>query len=244
MGNNSFMSRRAWVLAAALVFAVVGANSLHPRELYNQMYPVEALKRDAFHICNDADPTFIRAVWSEREACYNSMPHIIAVALGRVHPKEALTLAALTDPSRRAELMMMLATPPRQPVTAPRSFDNTSWLRSLSPSCADSNPVPPVSYTGPAGLGAAPEKRGSAALDGVVLGNLPPLPHAAKRGIAQQQDVPVIALNRHDSAPASSPPAAGNKAAGAAFAPLPTPDVGDNEAPAIVPLAPANSCGS
>src|SRR5580692_5910387 len=178
-----YRSRGSWMLgkvgfvAIVLVSAGVATHPLNPRELYNQMYPVEALKRDAFHICNDADPTFIRAVWSEREACYNSMPHIIAVALGRVHPKEALTLAALTDPSRRAELMMMLATPPRQPVTAPRSFDNTSWLRSLSPSCADSNPVPPVSYTGPAGLGAAPEKRGSAALDGVVLGNLPPLPH-------------------------------------------------------------------
>jgi hypothetical protein len=224
------------------MLAVVGVRSLHPRELYNQMYPVEALKRDAFRICNDANPTFIRAVWADREACYNSMPHVIAVALGRIRPSDAVAMAALSDPSRQAELLMMLASmPPRQPITAPRSFDNIAWLRALSPGCAEKVP-PPVRYSGPAGL-QAPASR-TAALDSVVLGNLPPLSGVAKHGMAKPQKVPVIPLAPAAAAPMPPSPAIAAANPGADFTPLPTPDVGDKESPAIVPLAPASACGA
>ncbi|MBV8776702.1 MAG: hypothetical protein JO032_01530 [Alphaproteobacteria bacterium] len=239
--QNVFLLRRTWVLAAAVVFVGVGAHSLHPRELYNQMYPVETLKRDTFRLCSDADPAFIRAVRSDREACYDSMPHLIAVALGRVRPTDAIAAAALLDPSRQAELLMTLAAmPPRQPVVAPRSFDDTSWLRALSGGCAERQPAP-VSYSGPV-LPPPPSSRGSASLGTTVLGNLPPLPHADKGGVAARQQVPVIPLDRRGGAGAPGEPSgAQDPVAGAA--PLPTPDIGDKDSPVIVPLAPARACG-
>jgi hypothetical protein len=121
------MLLRIGFVALALLPVAIGARSLDVRELYNEMYPLEPVKREAFKICDEADPTFVRAVKFDREACYNSMPHIMAVAMGRVRPTDALTIQALIDPSREAELLMMLAAmPPRQPITELRSFDNTA----------------------------------------------------------------------------------------------------------------------
>ena len=138
---------------------------------------LEPVKRDAFHICDEADPTFVRAVKVDREACYNSMPHIMAVAMGRVRPGGALTMQALTDPSREAELLMTLAAmPPRQPVTVPRSFSDIGWLRALSPPCDDKRALPTVSYTGSAGLPPAAGTGRAATLDSAIRNNLPPLP--------------------------------------------------------------------
>jgi len=97
------MLGRASFVAIALVSAGIGAHSLNPRELYNEMYPVETLKRDAFHICNDADPTFVRAVKVDREACYDSMPHAIELALGRIHASGALTMANSRPAKPRAK---------------------------------------------------------------------------------------------------------------------------------------------
>ena len=124
------------LVAVALISAGIGAYTLKPRQLVSEMYPIEPVKRDAFHICDDTDPTFVRAMGAEREACYNKMPHAMAVAMGRIKPGGALSIQAMTDPSREAELLMVLAaTPPRQPITAPRSFSNTAWVRTLSPPC-------------------------------------------------------------------------------------------------------------
>ena len=226
----------------ALAAAVVGAHSLYPRELYHEMYPLEPVKQDAFHICDQADPTFVRAVGAEREACYNKMPHIMAVAMGRIKPGGALTMQALTDPSREAELLMMLAAmPPRQPITSPRSFSNTAWVRALSPSCDDRRALPVVSYSAPGALPAPPGTGRAAALDSVIRDNLPPLPRAAQGGVAQRNSLPVIPLVPAGSAPPPPPAASGDRVT--AFDPLPAPDVGDDAAPAIVPLAPASSCG-
>ena len=132
------MIGRYWFVAIAVVSAVIGARSLNPRELYNEMYPVETLKRDAFRICLDTDRTFVRAVKIDRESCFDSMPHTIEVALGRV-PR--VTALAANDPVRQAELILELAAiPPRQPVTVPRSFDNTGALRAAPAPCP---PGPP-----------------------------------------------------------------------------------------------------
>jgi hypothetical protein len=241
MQKALFVSRRAWLLLAAAAIVFVGTQTLHPRELYNQMYPVETLKRDTFRLCSDADPAFIRAVRSDREACYNSMPHAIAVALGRVRPDSA-AIAALLDPAHQIELQRALAAMrPRQPLTTPRSYDNAAWLRSLAAGCADKAPAPAVAYSGP--VASAGGQPGDATLDSTMLRNLPPLPHAAKAGVAAPQDVPILSLSRGGAVTAASPPAA-DPAPAAAFAPLPTPDVGDKEAPAIVPLAPATACGA
>jgi hypothetical protein len=225
-------------VAIVLVSAGVATHPLNPRELYNEMYPVETLKRDAFHICNDADPTFVRAVKVDREACYDSMPHAIELALGRIHANGALTMADLLDPLHQAELIKIVSTPPRQPITAPRSFANTEWARSLSPPCAggvaQAQPAAVALNTPglpPGGVGRA------AAPNSAIAGNLPPLAHAGQTGVARQAPPPVIPLT-------ASAPKAANPATGAqSFNPLPSPDVGDSGPPAIVPLTPGGNCG-
>ena len=110
-------SRRAAVVVTAVIFVAIGAHSINPRELYRQMYPIEPVKQNAFQICDETDPTFVRAIGSEREACYNKMPHVMAVAMGRVKADASLSMAALVDPAREAELILALASlPPQQPV--------------------------------------------------------------------------------------------------------------------------------
>jgi hypothetical protein len=224
------MLRRISFIAVALVAIVIGVRSLDLRALYAEMYPAEPVKRDAFHICDETDPTFLRAVGSDREACYGSMPHVMAVAMGRIRAGSALSMQALTDPSREAELLMLLAAmPPRQPITRPRSFSNTRL-----PTPCDDKSLAAVSYTAP---GEMPPVSGRAvALDKTIRNNLPLPP-----GATQQAKAPVIKLG--PVAPLiSSPDDPGPKLAGVNPAPVPAPDVGDDGPPAIVPLAPTTSC--
>jgi hypothetical protein len=231
--------RRIGLVALALISAAIGAHALNPRELYTEMYPAEPVKRDAFHICDESDPTFVRAVGAEREGCYNKMPHAMAVAMGRVKPGGAL---ALTDPSREAELLMMLAaTPPRQPITTPRSFSNAAWVRALSPPCDDKRAAPtsaPSSTLSPPGVGRV------AALDSAIRNNLPPLPRPVQSSDPRHSQLPVIALAPGGPFAGSTSWETSGIAAAASDVPLPAPDIGDDAAPAIIPLAPAaNTCG-
>jgi hypothetical protein len=226
-------------VAIVLVSAGIWTHALNPRELYNEMYPVETLKRDAFHICNDADPTFVRAVKVDREACYDSMPHAIELALGRIHASGALTMADLLDPLHQAELLQIVSTPPRQPITAPRSFADTEWARALSPPCAGEGARPPSAGVA-LGTPGLPPPLGSGratALNTVIAGNQPPLSHAEQTGIARQAPSPAIPLTA--GTPKGTNPATGAQS----FNPLPSPDLGDSGPPAIVPLASGGNCG-
>jgi len=220
------MVSRVVIVAAAAISVIsvgIGAQTLNPRELYNEMYPVETLKRDAFHICRDANPTFIRAVRVDREACLDSMPNSIEIALGRVRAT-ALTMAALLDPAHQAALLQLAAMPPQQqPITAPRSFANTGWMRALSPPC--------VQAAGRA-LPAAGGRTG--VLDTAMLGNLPPLGRAPQNDFDTRAGTPPIVIT-----------AAGDSSA--ALAPshdVASPDLGDKGPPAIVPVKSAASCGA
>jgi hypothetical protein len=255
------------VIAIALVAAGIGAHSIKPRELFLEMYPVEPVKQDAFQICDDSDPTFVRAVGYEREACYNKMPHVMAVAMGRVRPGGALSLQALSDSSREAELLMLLAsTPPRQPITVPRSYSDTAWMHALASTCDAKRPLA-VADTAPS---VRPPLLGggrAVALDNAIRGNLPPLPDAAWTGVPQPGTRPVIQFGpARDPGGASLPIVTlvpdSNDATGSrivSLAPearvggktvaltesMPAPDIGDTDAapPAIVPLARASGCG-
>jgi len=225
--------------AVALMSAGIGVHSVNLRELYHEMYPLEVVKREAFHICDETNPTFVRAVGADREACYNSMPHIMAVAMGRVHPASALSMAALTDPSRKAELLKELAAmPPRQPITEPRSFANTAWMRALSPPCDAKNPLPAISDGATDGV-PAPGSDRAAAIGGVIQHRLP-LALAVEARTAHSDPLPVLSLTRRQPVPAPTSSAGGKAAASDS---LTVPDVGDHGPPAIVPLAPATSCG-
>jgi hypothetical protein len=228
------------VAAVALIFAAIGAHTLKPRELFHEMYPLEPVKQDAFRICDDSDPTFVRAVGTEREACYNKMPQVMAVAMGRIKQGGALSTQALTDPSREAELLLTLAAmPPQQPITVPRSFSNTAWVRALTPSCAEKRALPTSAVPGV--LPPSPGTGRAAALDSAIAKNLPPLPRGMQPTAPQHSQLPVITLVPDEAETASATDIGDH--ASPTFNPLPAPDVGDDATPAIIPLAPTNSCG-
>ncbi|HVC52467.1 MAG TPA: hypothetical protein VND87_10635 [Stellaceae bacterium] len=84
------MIGKAGLTVALVITAATAVHSIDLRNLYNQMYPVSTLKRDALYLCHEADPVFIRAVAEDRRACYSSMPHTIALALGLIRPDHAL----------------------------------------------------------------------------------------------------------------------------------------------------------
>jgi hypothetical protein len=150
-GTTSLGRRTGWLAAltaTALIFAAFGAHSLDPRKLYHEMYPLEPVKQDAFHICDASDPTFVRAIGAEREDCYNKMPHAMAVAMGRakVQTVSSDALTALFD--KTALLMLLATTPPQQPITVPRSFADTAWVHALTPPCETKPTLPlPASVT-------------------------------------------------------------------------------------------------
>src|SRR5579862_4172921 len=196
------------LVATALIFAAIGAHSLNPRALYREMYPLEPVKQNAFQICDASDPTFIRAIGSEREACYEKMPHVMAVAMGRVKPDGALSMEAMIDPSREAKLLLALAAmPPQQPITSPRLFSNTAWVRALIPTCDAKPNLPAIAYTTPNVLPPAPGTGRAAALDR-VRGNLPLLPQPAQPESTLRNPLPAIPLR-----PAAPSSGAENKTA-------------------------------
>lgn len=84
------MIGKAGLAFALMITGVASVHTVDLRQLYNQMYPVSTLKRDTLNLCHEADPAFIRAIKEDRQACYRSMPHAIAVALGMVRPDNAL----------------------------------------------------------------------------------------------------------------------------------------------------------
>jgi len=241
LGRLGFLGKTGFV-GVAVIFAAIGAHTLNPRELFHEMYPLEPVKQDAFHICGQSDPTFVRAVGADREGCYNKMPHVMAVAMGRIKPTGTLTMQAMIDPSHEAELLMLLAaTPPRQLITVPRSFSNTAWLRALTPPCDDKHPMSPLAAAMPsaapsAGDGSIPALAGVASDKPLPL--LPPAILAASDPARGR--MPVIPLMADD--PATAGTAGGDHIAG--FNPLAAPDIGDHAAPAIAPLAPTTSCGT
>lgn len=72
---SSLMLGKAALAAGIAVAAVVAGRTIDLRQLYDQMYPVDTLRRDAFSLCQQSDRTFIRALEDDRESCYRRMPH-------------------------------------------------------------------------------------------------------------------------------------------------------------------------
>jgi hypothetical protein len=81
---------KASILAAALISAGASLSSLDFREIYDGMYPVNGLRRDVLNLCHEVEPTFVRAVSSDREGCYDSMPDPVERAIGWVRTSARL----------------------------------------------------------------------------------------------------------------------------------------------------------
>jgi hypothetical protein len=109
-------------LAMVPVFGATHTGDL--RELYDQMYPVSALTRDAFILCHESDATFVRALQGDRDQCLDHMPHSFAVAIGRIPPdNDLLAWAPISEGARAAlRLARVPLAPPRQPVEMPHQL--------------------------------------------------------------------------------------------------------------------------
>ncbi|MBV9861233.1 MAG: hypothetical protein JO267_03700 [Alphaproteobacteria bacterium] len=128
-------------LAVAPVFGATHTADL--RELYNEMYPVNHLKRDAFNLCHESDANFVRALQADRESCYDRMPHSIALAIGRVRPGNELAMMPdLDDPGRAALLLADIATLPLRDLPgAPRHLALLAEARDPAASGCDEAPA-------------------------------------------------------------------------------------------------------
>lgn len=85
------------IAAAALTYATVSLASVDYGQLYNEMYPVNGLKRGVLGLCQAAKPSFVRAIEQDRVDCYDSMPTGIERAIGWV--RTSARLAALRTPT-------------------------------------------------------------------------------------------------------------------------------------------------
>src|SRR5712692_11816985 len=115
---------KASIVATALISAVVSLSSIDFRELYDGMYPVNGLRRDVLGLCHQAEPTFVRAVRSSRDNCYDSMPDPVELAIGWVRTSSRLAAMTRTPTAvELAERLMVEATTQRRfDLLGPRRF--------------------------------------------------------------------------------------------------------------------------
>ena len=81
---------KASIVAAVLIAAAVPLSRVDYRGTYDEMYPVNGLKRDVLSLCHNTRPTFIRAIRSDRTDCYDSMPDAVDLAIGWVRTSDRL----------------------------------------------------------------------------------------------------------------------------------------------------------
>jgi hypothetical protein len=117
------MLLKSSIAAAAVIVAVMSLSRVDYRELYDGMYPVNGLRRDVLHLCQDSKPTFVRALQTDRVNCYDSMPDPVEMAIGWV--RTTSRLAAMRRPTavELAEKLLVEATMPGgEDLLAPRRF--------------------------------------------------------------------------------------------------------------------------
>lgn len=111
------------IAVIAVIAAVMTLSRVDYRELYDEMYPANGLRRDVLNLCHDAKPTFVRALETDRVGCYDSMPDPVELAIGWV--RTSSRLAAMRRPTavELAEKLLVEATMPgREDLLAPRVF--------------------------------------------------------------------------------------------------------------------------
>lgn len=84
------MLAKIGLAVVVLVCAALPLSQVNYGELYNEMYPVNGLKRDVLGLCTVAKSTFVRAIASDRINCYDSMPDKLDVAIGWVRTTDRL----------------------------------------------------------------------------------------------------------------------------------------------------------
>jgi hypothetical protein len=111
------------IAAVIVIAAVAGLSRVDYRELYDEMYPVNGLRRDVLNLCHDAKPTFVRALEGDRIACYDGMPEPVAVAIDWVRTSARLAATRRPTPVEQAEKLLVEATlHGREDLLQPRRF--------------------------------------------------------------------------------------------------------------------------
>src|SRR6478672_10500287 len=98
------------ILAVAVIAAVMGLSRVDYRDLYNEMYPANGLRRDVLNLCQDFKPTFVRALETDRIGCYDSMPDPVERAIGWVRTTTRLAAMRHPTPVEQAEKLLVEAT--------------------------------------------------------------------------------------------------------------------------------------
>lgn len=100
---------KASLTAGAVLSAAVAFTSIDFRQLYNEMYPVNGLRRDVLNLCHEAKPTFVRAIEGDRIGCYDSMPDPVELAIGWVRTSSRLASMHQPTPVEVAERLLIAA---------------------------------------------------------------------------------------------------------------------------------------
>lgn len=100
---------KASFAAGALLCAAVMLSSIDFRQLYNEMYPVNGLRRDVLNLCHQAEPTFVRAIEADRIGCYDGMPDPVELAIGWVRTSSRLAAMHKPTPVEVAERLLVAA---------------------------------------------------------------------------------------------------------------------------------------
>lgn len=199
------------IVAAAVAYASVSLAAIDYRQLYNEMYPVNGLKRGVLGLCQAANPTFVRALEQDRIDCYDSMPSSIERAIGWV--RTSARLAAMRAPTgvELAEKLMRQAEARIQGMPggtllfgAARSQFAAAATAEASAACetAMAGSAAPGSDAGDAGLAESGDDRAAterlarriAAGDKKLLAELGIAPGTPRSGAKPGGELPVLVL--------------------------------------------------
>ena len=105
---------KAGIAACVLACAAAVWSTIDFRQLYNEMYPVNGLRRDVLSLCHEVQPTFVRAIEADRVGCYDSMPDPVELAIGWVRTTSRLAAMHKPTPVEVAEHLLVAATQERR----------------------------------------------------------------------------------------------------------------------------------
>src|SRR5438128_2190210 len=111
---SSPMLVKASIFVTVLICGLVSLSRVDFRELYNEMYPVNGLRRGVLTLCHQAEPTFIRAIEADRVGCYDGMPDPVERAIGWVRTSSRLAAMRHPSPVELAERLLAEAITQRQ----------------------------------------------------------------------------------------------------------------------------------
>ena len=105
---------KASIFATLLIVGVASLSRVDYRQLYDEMYPVNGLRRDVLSLCHQAQPTFVRAVEADRVGCYDGMPDPVERAIGWVRTSSRLAAMRHPSPVETAERLLVAAAAERR----------------------------------------------------------------------------------------------------------------------------------